>query len=87
MPGHVWKRLSKLSKPFDLLVGCNANGRDDDCMTMDAFLAKLHEAHALIDASRCSPFEAKQMIRHAQLCRKRKAFSAVYLLPSNKDAI
>ncbi len=87
MPGHVWRRLSKLTKPFDLIIGCHATGTAAASMTPDQFLTTLHEGHALIDASRCTPFAAKQLIVHAQACRKRKAFSAVYLLPASKDAI
>ena len=87
MPGHIWRRLSKLTKPFDLIIGCHATGTAAASMTPDQFLTTLHEGHALIDASRCTPFAAKQLIVHAQACRKRKAFSAVYLLPASKDAI
>ncbi len=87
MPAHVWRRCAKLTKQFDLLVGCNAADIDQTCMTPDEFCSSLHEGHAFINASQCSPFEAKQLILHAQLCRKRKAFSAVYLLPSGKDAV
>ena len=86
MPGQVWRRCAKLTKPFDLLVGCHASDTDTECLTPDLFLSSLHEGHAFINASRCSPFEAKQLILHAQECRKRKSFSAVYLLPSRKDA-
>ena len=87
MPGHIWRRLSKLTKPFDLIIGCHATGTAAASMTPDQFLTTLHEGHALIDANRCTPFAAKQLIVHAQACRKRKAFSAVYLLPASKDAI
>ena len=55
-------------------------------MTPDQFLTALHEGYALIDASRCTPLAAKQLILHAQACGKRKAFSAVYLLPASKDS-
>ena len=87
LPGHIWRSLSKLTKPFDLIIGCNATGTAAASMTPDQFLTTLHEGHALIDASRCTPFAAKQLILHAQACRKRKAFSAVYLLPASKDAV
>ncbi len=87
MPGHIWKRLAKLTKPFDLMVGCNPADATAVSKTPDQFLDGMPEGHALINLSRCSALQAKQLIMHAQECRKRKAFTAVYLLPSNKDAM
>ena len=86
LPGHIWRRCAKLTKPFDLFVGCHTTNTDMPSLTPDRFCSSLHEGHAFINASRCSPLEAKQLIVHAQFCRKRKAFSAVYLLPAGKDA-
>ena len=86
LPGHIWRRCAKLTKPFDMLIGCHAIDSDIACLTPDEFLSSLHEGHAFINASRCTALEAKQLIVHAQNCRKRKSFSAVYLLPSGKDA-
>ena len=53
MPGHIWKRCAKLTKPFDMLVGCNATDHDLPALTYDKFLETLHEGHAFINASRC----------------------------------
>ena len=79
-------RLQRLTKHFDLLVGCQTSKSSAKCIEFSEFLSTMPEGHALIDMSTCSPLQTRQLIQHAQNCRKLKTFSAVYLLPSSKDA-
>ena len=86
LPYSSLKALEVRTQPFTSMVGCACDEFPGSKLNFDMFLSSMHEGHVLLDLSSAKPHEARNVILHAQNCRKERSLGIVYLLPKMKDS-